>query len=207
MIAILDFGVGNVISIHKMLKYLGIQSAITHDINEIDHASHIILPGIGSFDVCMSKLKSAEFYPQLNRWILDEKKWILGICAGMQMLLEGSDEGEMPGLGWISGRVHRFDFNNKEVKPRVPHMGWNYVHPSKSDILLQGLEKPKFYFTHSYYCLPSDPDQASSFTDYGFRFVSSVHKGNIFGVQFHPEKSHKYGMKLFENFHNLIQHA
>ncbi len=199
MIAILDFGVGNITSIYNMLKRIGLNSKITNNPVEIEEASHIILPGVGSFDHCMNQIHAAPFYNHLHKWVFEDKKPILGVCVGHQMLFEKSEEGNMSGLGWVKGKVVKFNTQNSGL--RVPHMGWNFLSEfNENSPLFSGFEKPKFYFVHSYYSIPEKEDVILAKTEYGISFTCSVHQENIYGVQFHPEKSHKYGMKLYENF-------
>ncbi|MBK9255860.1 MAG: imidazole glycerol phosphate synthase subunit HisH [Saprospiraceae bacterium] len=198
MVAILNYNVGNIASINNMLNRIGIDSIITDDVEIINKATHLILPGVGSFDYCMSQIHKASFFNQLNKWIFDDKKIILGVCVGHQMLFEKSEEGDLPGLGWIKGKVVKFD---SKISFRVPHMGWNYLSEfDKNSLLFKGFENPKFYFVHSYYTIPESDEVSLAKTEYGVNFTCSVGYENIFGVQFHPEKSHKYGMKLYENF-------
>lgn len=199
MIAILDFGVGNITSIYNMLKRIGLQSQITNNPIEIESSTHIILPGVGSFDYCMNQIQAAPFYSYLQKWVFEDKKPILGVCVGHQMLFEYSEEGSKQGLGWVKGKVVKFDSQNTGL--RVPHMGWNYLSEFKSESpLFSGFERPKFYFVHSYYSIPENEMVTLAKTEYGSAFTCSVGQENIYGVQFHPEKSHKYGMKLYENF-------
>lgn len=199
MVAILNFNVGNITSIHNMLNRIGIHSVVTDEAEIIDKASHIILPGVGSFDHCMNQIHSAPFYSHLNKWVFQDKKPILGVCIGHQMLFESSEEGAIPGLGWIKGKVVKF--NSILSGLPVPHMGWNYISEfDKNSALFLGFENPKFYFVHSYYSIPASESVSLAKVSYGVNFTCSVGQDNIFGVQFHPEKSHKYGMKLYENF-------
>jgi imidazole glycerol-phosphate synthase subunit HisH len=200
VVAILNYNVGNITSIHNMLKRIGIDALITDDVEVIEKASHLILPGIGSFDYCMKQIHSAPFYNQLNKWVFQDKKPILGVCVGHQMLFEQSEEGVEPGLGWIKGKVTKFESSNLPGL-RIPHMGWNYLSEfDKQSPLFKGFENPKFYFVHSYYSQPETEEVTLAKAEYGINFTCSVGYENIFGVQFHPEKSHKYGMQLYENF-------
>lgn len=202
MIAILNYNVGNITSINNMLNRVGLNSVITADLNVIESASHLILPGVGSFDYCMKQLRQSPFYSHLNRLVFDDKKPILGVCVGHQMLFDKSEEGIESGLGWIKGKVVKFD--SKALNLRVPHMGWNYVDSyNTNDGLFEGLELAKFYFVHSYYCIPESPTSSIAKTKYGIEFTSAIKENNILGVQFHPEKSHRYGMKLYENFSKI----
>jgi imidazole glycerol-phosphate synthase subunit HisH len=201
MIAILNYGVGNIMSIANILKRNGIPAVLTQDVTEINAAERIILPGVGSFDHCMQQLYKAPFYEYLPRWAFEEKKPILGICVGMQMLFESSEEGSESGLGWIKGKVVKFDANIAPIK--IPHMGWNYVADTNNSSLFEGLERPKYYFVHSYYAQPTESQDIAATAEYGAPFTVAVRHGNIYGVQFHPEKSHRYGMQLLTNFANL----
>jgi glutamine amidotransferase len=200
MIAILDYGIGNVSSIKNMLKKIGAEAAITSDHSAIASATKIILPGVGHFDYCMSQLRTASFYPLFLRRALEEKIPVLGVCVGCQMLMESSEEGNTAGLGWIKGKVVRFDVSKARENIRIPHMGWTNVHPKKNDGIYKGILEPRYYFVHSYHLQCEDEGDVSATADYGYAFIASVERENIQGVQFHPEKSHKFGMQLYENF-------
>jgi glutamine amidotransferase len=197
MIAILNYGVGNILSIQNMYAKMGIESVITNDMEIINSAKRLILPGVGNFDHCMVKYRNSNFFSQVERLVLDDKKPILGICVGLQMLFERSEEGSENGLSWIKGEVVKFVENNNI---RIPHMGWNYVNPIGNNNLFSELINPKFYFVHSYYAKPKSNNEIIASTKYGTDFICAVKSGNILGVQFHPEKSHKYGMQLLKNF-------
>lgn len=202
MIVILDYGMGNPCSILNMIRRVGGQALIASDEKSISSASAIILPGVGSFDNGMQKLHTTGILLHLERRVLQDKVPFLGICLGMQLLFEKSQEGSMEGLGWIHGEVKRFDFTAVGKQGlKVPHMGWNVVQPTNYDSLFKGLEgESRFYFVHSYHAVCANQENALGITDYGYPFVSSVQHENIFGVQFHPEKSHRFGMMLFKNF-------
>ena len=200
MIAILDYGIGNVSSIKNMLKRIGVQSGITADNALIGSAEKIILPGVGHFDYCMKQLRAAPFYDLLQQRVLEEKVPILGVCVGCQMLMENSEEGNEPGLGWIEGKVVKFDMQKLPEGYKVPNMGWLDVDPRETS-LFREIDEPRFYFTHSYH-VQCAPAFISSTAVYGYEFAASVSMNNITGVQFHPEKSHRYGMKLYNNFVN-----
>jgi glutamine amidotransferase len=203
MIIIVDYKVGNLGSIYNMLKKIGVSSEITSDKDKISFASKLILPGVGSFDTGMKNLLELGLIDILSKKVLNEKVPVLGICLGMQLLTTKSEEGLLPGLGWVKGSAKKFVFN-KESELKVPHMGWNYVDQKKrSKLLFEMYDEARFYFVHSYYVDLDDENEVLTKTSHGFEFCSSLEKGNIFGVQFHPEKSHKYGMKLFKNFSNL----
>jgi imidazole glycerol-phosphate synthase subunit HisH len=200
MITIIDYKTGNLGSIQNILKRIGEQSVITSDKNTIEKATKIILPGVGSFDTGMSNLKSLDLIDVLNRKVLTEKTPVLGICLGMQLLSQSSEEGVLPGLGWIDATTVKFRFENTgEFKS--PHMGWNFIRQCKDSRLFNDMySDPRFYFVHAYYFNANEPADILSATSYEIEFTSAVEKGNILGVQFHPEKSHKFGMKLLKNF-------
>lgn len=202
MIIIVDYGMGNLGSIQNMFKRIGVQSKITSDPNEIISAKKILLPGVGAFDQAMKKINETGFKDILDKKAKVEKIPILGICLGMQLLTESSEEGVEKGLGWIQGKTIKFKFDNKKLK--VPHMGWNTVKIINSNSLTEGFnDEVKFYFVHSYYVKCEYRENVIFETEYGIGFDSAIHKDNIYGAQFHPEKSHKYGMKLLENFTRL----
>lgn len=201
MIAILDYGVGNLKSIYNMFKKVGIESIITSDIETIKKANKYILPGVGSFDYCITSLKNTLFFDTLEKEILEHKKPILGICLGMQLLTKSSEEGKEKGLGWIDAQTIKFDLEYKRLA--VPHMGWNKSYPTNTDSIFKGLEENRFYFVHSYYVVCNDERDVLATANYGKTFTCSIYKDNIYGVQFHPEKSHKFGMQLLKNFGEL----
>lgn len=201
MLTIVDYGLGNLGSIKNMLKKIGVESEITSDSEKIRSASKLILPGVGAFDNGMTNLKEAGLIDVLNKKVHDEKTPILGICLGMQLMTNSSEEGSEKGLGWINAETKKFDFSGTEKKYPVPHMGWEYVKAKKASRLLENMyDEPRFYFVHSYFVSVNNPVDALLETNYGFDYVSGFEKGNIVGVQFHPEKSHKFGMVLLKNF-------
>lgn len=200
MIAILDYGIGNVSSINNMLKRIGIDSMITSAQSDISAAEKIILPGVGSFDYCMTQLKKAPFFETLLNRVLDHKVPVLGVCVGCQMLMESSEEGVEAGLGWIKGKVVKFDPVRLPKDHKVPHMGWAGISSRDNCPLYTDADQPRYYFVHSYHVLCENEAEVTATANYGYEFTASVQKGNIYGVQFHPEKSHKFGMKLYENF-------
>jgi glutamine amidotransferase len=197
MIVIIDYNMGNVGSIYNMIKKLGYESRITSSLDEIKKANKIILPGVGSFDNGIMNLKKLGLLEILNYKVLQEKVPIIGICLGMQLMTKKSEEGKLEGLGWINGETIKFVSD----KYKVPHMGWNTVNIKKYSKLFEGMDgEIRFYFTHSYYVKCYDAEDTLTTTYYINEFVSSFERNNIVGVQFHPEKSHKFGMKVFRNF-------
>lgn len=200
MIAIIDFDMGNVGSIQNMLNKIGVESNITHDIEIIKNADKLILPGDGAFDTGMQNLKSFGLFEILNNEVLVNKKPILGICIGMQMLANTSKEGKEYGLGWIDADVESLE--NVSTNLKIPHMGWNSIEQNVSSVIFDNLQDDdlRFYFVHSYYMKCKLEKNVLAWTSYGDKFASMVIKENIVGVQFHPEKSHRYGMQLLNNF-------
>ena len=202
MIVILDYGVGNVSSIANMLKKNSIPCIITKDFEELINAEKIILPGVGHFDFCMNQLLKAPFYETLELIAREGEKTILGICVGCQMLMENSEEGNEKGLGWIKGKVVKFDNKKMLFQNRIPHMGWCNIRPKQKSLFYQGINEPRFYFAHSYHVICEDERNVTATAEYGYEFAASIQFNNIMGVQFHPEKSHSFGMKLYSNFVN-----
>ncbi len=200
MLVIVDYGVGNLGSILNMLKKIGVKAAVSSRGAEIAAADKLILPGVGAFDSGMAALDRSGLIPLLSKKVMQEKIPVLGICLGMQLLTRRSAEGKLPGLGWIDGETVKFSFpNQRELK--IPHMGWNGVSVRREDPLFCNMpDDPRFYFVHSYHVVCKDARDVAATTQYGYDFTSAVAKGNMYGVQFHPEKSHKFGMKLLENF-------
>ena len=203
MITIIDYGVGNLGSIKNMLKKAGFESVLASDITTLEKAEKVILPGIGAFDHCMQKFNASGMRQVVTEKVMQDKVPLLGICVGLQMLMENSEEGTEPGLGWISGKTVKFKKDGLgDLK--IPHMGWTDVKQSKPSALTNELgEQPRFYFVHSYHVSPHDPEDELLQANYGYDFTAAVNRDNIFGVQFHPEKSHKFGMKILENFARL----
>jgi len=201
---IVDYNVGNIGSIVNMFKKIGVKARLSSDKSEILAADKLLLPGVGSFDHGMKSLYQSGLIDVLNRKVLEDKTPILGICLGMQLLLSGSDEGSEPGLGWIKGRVKRFDFSKLPEKLKIPHMGWNVVYPKNNQCLFKYFdEEARFYFVHSYYVECEDSRDSLATTLYGDIFTSAVGRENVYGAQFHPEKSHRFGMQLLKNFVEL----
>jgi glutamine amidotransferase len=204
MIAIIDYGMGNLGSILNMLKRIGTQAVISSDAHVIDAADKIILPGVGAFDNGMQKLESSGLRVLLEESVLQNKKPILGICLGMQLMTHSSEEGTRPGLGWVEAITKRFNFTGDKINLKVPHMGWNHIRCLRPHKITTGLDlESRFYFVHSYYVDSSDESIVLAKSNHGFEFDSIIQKDNIIGVQFHPEKSHKFGMTLLKNFSEM----
>ncbi len=201
MITIIDYGAGNIKSIQNMLKKIGVASRISNSIDEIKVSEKLILPGVGHFDFGMSQLRKSGLVESLNQRVIVDKIPLLGICLGAQMLGLKSEEGVEPGLGWIDMDIVHFDTKQISATNKVPNMGWNYIKPVKNSVLLDGLdETSRFYFVHSYHMRPNNVEDVLCYSHYGYDFTSAVASKNIYGVQFHPEKSHKFGMQLLKNF-------
>jgi glutamine amidotransferase len=203
MIVIIDYGMGNTGSLQNMIRKAGGASEISSDLSKIARATKLILPGVGSFDNGMKKLKDTGIADVLNKRVLEEKIPILCICLGIQLITRSSEEGTLPGFGWIQAETVRFKFS-PNLNLRIPHMGWNTVVQKKESPLLRGLkEESRFYFVHSYHVNCASEEDVLTTTIYGFEFVSSIQHENIFATQFHPEKSHKFGLNLIKNFVEL----
>lgn len=202
MIVVIDFGVGNLGSILNMLNKVGAKAIISSEISDLENADKLVLPGVGSFDNGFIKLKEFGFIPVLNRKVINQKTPILGICLGMQLFTKRSEEGVMPGLGWLDAETIKFNFNNNDNNNlRIPHMGWNTISINREDPIFKDLkEEARFYFVHSYHLICNNEEDILAKTHYGYDFTSIVRKENILGAQFHPEKSHKFGMNLLRNF-------
>ena len=199
MITIVDYGMGNLGSIRNMLKKIGVDSEISADAARIAAATKLILPGVGAFDAGMEKLEASGLAKVIDERVTGAAVPVLGICLGMQLMARRSDEGVRPGLGWIDAEALRFEPLDPALK--VPHMGWNVVQPVRPAALTESLpDESRFYFVHSYHVRCRRPDDVLLTTPYGGAFHSGFHHGNIWGVQFHPEKSHKFGMQLLRNF-------
>jgi imidazole glycerol-phosphate synthase subunit HisH len=203
MITIIDYNIGNLTSIQNMLKKAGVKKVvISGDPKVILEADKLILPGVGHFDYGMKHLKESGLIEVLNNKVLDQKTPLLGICLGAQLLTTGSDEGTAAGLGWINAHTSRFDKEQLSSELKIPHMGWSDVQIVKASGLFEGMEKDenRFYFVHSYHITCQEKSDELVTADYGYRFTAGVERNNIMGVQFHPEKSHKFGMRLLYNF-------
>lgn len=197
MITIIDIG-GNVGSISNMLKRVGLKSKISSDANDIEIADRLILPGVGAFDSGMKEIHSKNLIEVLAKKVLTERTPILGVCLGMQLFTKRSEEGVLPGLGWIDAETTRFRTNL-----RIPHMGWNTLNRKDQPIFRNTPKGERFYFVHSYHVMCNDQSNVIATTNYGYDFASVIQKENIIGVQFHPEKSHRFGMTLLKNFSEI----
>lgn len=201
MVVIVDFGIGNLGSIKNILRRIGVDSIISSDSNDILSADKLILSGVGSFDHGMVQLHKSGLLPYLNEKVIQKETPILGICLGVQLFTQRSEEGQEPGLGWIEGETIGFDRSRLQPGHKIPHMGWTEVYGRKESRLFSGMyENSRFYFVHSFHLKLSNEQDQLLLADYGYEFTAGVEHQNILGVQFHPEKSHKYGIKLFENF-------
>lgn len=201
MIGIVNYGSGNIFAISNIYKRLNVEHIISANAKELESATHLILPGVGAFDETMRILNNNGLKDFLNEMVVDKQKPIMGICVGMQLLAEGSEEGLLEGFGWIKGTVKKFDSSKLKVKPFLPHLGWNtvelkYQHPIFSDID----HDRGFYFLHSYYYDCAFTEDVLGTTEYGIHYASAVRHSNVFGMQFHPEKSHQNGINIFRNF-------
>ena len=205
MVVVLDCGIGNITSVAKMINKAGGKALISNRREDIEIANAIIFPGVGAFDNGISKLKALESFELISQQVLQRNVPFLGICLGMQLLFESSEEGQLSGLGWIKGTVKRFSFNAHIDKAlKVPHMGWNLVNAGDASDLLKSDEEQRFYFVHTFHASSVDDEFVMGTTVYGYNFVSAVSKNNIYGVQFHPEKSHRFGLAFFKNFLKLV---
>jgi glutamine amidotransferase len=201
MIGILDYGVGNIKAFSNIFHFLNIPYRIIKDSKELRQMSRFILPGVGAFDSVMNKLESSCFLEELNEEVIHKKKPFLGVCVGMQILARMSEEGVKPGLDWIPGKVVKFKSGFEKQNVVVPQIGWNTIHFSEDEKIFKNIpQNSRFYFLHSFYYIPEHLENSLSTTDHGVLFSSAVRKNNIFGLQFHPEKSHKNGIILLRNF-------
>lgn len=201
MLTIIDYNTGNLGSIQNMLRKLGIGSQITNDAEKISLAEKLILPGVGHFDYGMAQLEKTGLIAVLNKKVLEEKTPILGICLGAQLLTQSSEEGVKTGLGWIKGKTVAFDRSKLTPNQKIPHMGWTDVSAYQQSRLFENMyDEPRFYFVHAYHLALENESDALVKANYGYDFPAGIEHENILGVQFHPEKSHKFGMRIMENF-------
>lgn len=203
MIALVDYGLGNIQAFANIYRRLGIDAWAASTASDLGRASKIILPGVGAFDWAMTRLHESGLRQALDDEVLGAKKPVLGVCVGMQMMARSSEEGVLPGLGWIDGTVVKFDTRLITGKTHLPHMGWNDVVPVGTENIFFGLDAPRFYFLHSYFMKPDREENILATSSYGVTFTSAAQSGNIYGTQFHPEKSHQWGVRLLKNFAEL----
>ena len=199
-IAVVDYGAGNIGSVLNLFSKIGARAVRASTPEQLLAAPRLLLPGVGAFDHCMKALSGSSLVPALNDAVRHRQTPFLGICVGFQMLFAGSDEGTLPGLNWLPGRVVAFDRSKLLAHHKIPHMGWNNIHFAKSHPLFASLDPARFYFVHSYHAVLDQTDDAIAYAQYGYDFCCAAGRDNIVGVQFHPEKSHRFGMQLFKNF-------
>lgn len=204
MITIIDYGLGNIRAFVNVYNRLNIVTKIARTTKDLQGSTKLILPGVGAFDQAMTLLNTSGMRGKLEELVLLDNIPVMGICVGMQILAKSSEEGILPGLGWIDGVVRKFDASTIPYKTRLPHMGWNTMSPCSDNQLLKGFSnESRFYFLHSYYFDCNDRNDIIATSEYGIKFSSAVNHKNIFGIQFHPEKSHSNGVSLLHNFANL----
>jgi glutamine amidotransferase len=200
MIVIVDHGMGNLGSVHNMLRKIGAEGVRTADPAMIRQADKIILAGIGAFDGAVGRLAELGLVDVLNEMVLERRVPTLGVCLGMQLMARSSEEGSQAGLGWLDAEVRRFSFPPGQGLP-VPHMGWEAVHLTRpSPLFADDGEERRFYFSHAYHLVCHDPGDVAATATYGYEFAAAVQRGNILGTQFHPEKSHVFGAELYRRF-------
>jgi glutamine amidotransferase len=205
MIVIIDSGMGNFGSVANMLRKVGADAIISSNVSTIEEADKLILPGVGSFDSVTKSMKERNLISVLTYKVLEKKTPILGICLGLQLFTQRSEEGQLPGLGWLKAETVRFRFEKSNSCLKIPHMGWNTVQEARPHPLLSEMDADsRFYFVHSHHIVCRDEGLVVANSYYGYPFASVVAHENILGVQFHPEKSHKFGMRFFQNFVRLI---
>ena len=203
MIGLISYGLGNIKAFENIYKKLNIPCMRVENPSDLEKVEKLILPGVGSFDNAMSKLIKSNLLDTINYKVKDEKIPILGVCVGMQIMSNSSEEGNLEGLGWIKGRVKKFKPSYFKSKPFNPHMGWNSISQRNESKIFNNIQSLKFYFLHSYYLDPELNSNIISSTNYGLDFCSAINQDNIWATQFHPEKSHNSGIKLLENFSKL----
>lgn len=204
MIGIINYGSGNIAALVNIFKQQKIAHCLCNSPDELASADRFLLPGVGAFDPTMNQLTGSGMLSALHAQVFEYRKPVLGICVGMHLLAEGSDEGEVPGLGWIKGWVRQIDTSRLNAPPHLPHMGWNEIRPYGSSQLLDGIDTVRgFYFLHSYYFDAQSKDDVSATVSYGGELPCAVERGLVYGVQFHPEKSHSNGVRLLTNFAKL----
>lgn len=201
MIVVIDYDTGNVGSVLNMLKKVGAKAVVSRDPHVLRDAEKLVLPGVGAFDEAMGNLHRFGLFDTLNELVLERQTPILGVCLGAQLMARSSEEGSLPGLGWLNARIVRFQARDG-VGLRIPHMGWNVVEPQMpGGGIFDGVVQPmRFYFVHSYHMAPDDPELELASSYHGYRFTSALARKNILSMQFHPEKSHKFGLQVYRNF-------
>tara|TARA_B100000212_G_scaffold340621_1_gene321719 strand:- start:390 stop:1010 length:621 start_codon:yes stop_codon:yes gene_type:complete len=201
LITILDYGLGNIKAFEQVFKNMGRNAIIVSNSEDLKKATKIVLPGVGSFDWAMKMLNNSGLKETLNELVIEKKIDILGVCVGMQIMAKKSEEGNLPGLGWIDAEIKKINTLKCKKKLSLPHMGWNDVTIiNKKSRLFKGFDNPLFYFLHSYYIVPNCDSDVAAYSSYVHKFPVSIEFDNIFGTQFHPEKSHGWGEKLLKNF-------
>ena len=204
MIGIVDYGLGNISAFANIYKQLNVPFKPVKSADDFTAVSKLILPGVGAFDYAMQLLNESGMRDKLDDMVLNQKVPVLGVCVGMQIMADSSEEGVMPGLGWVSGSVRKIDVAKLTHKPTIPHMGWNQVQPKKDIDVFAGIDYEQgFYFLHSYYFSADDKNDILAVADYAGEFSCAVHTDNIYGFQFHPEKSLLNGVTLLKNFANI----
>jgi glutamine amidotransferase len=201
MIAIVDYGIGNLASIENIIRHIGGEAKVTCEKEVILSADGVLLPGVGSFDACVTGLRRSGLLPAIEQQAFVSRVPILGICVGMQMMAYSSEEGNEPGLGWFDARVQRL---NPGGGLKVPHMGWGSVSAREDSVLFSEDPNKRFYFVHSYHVVCKQDSDVEALACYGAPFTAAIAKDNLYGVQFHPEKSHQHGMRLFENYLGIV---
>lgn len=199
-VTLINYGLGNIQAFANIFKRLNIQVQVAATASDLECAERLVLPGVGSFDWAMTRLDQSGLREALDGMVLQKHVPVLGVCVGMQIMAHRSEEGNLPGLGWIDADVVRFNQKNVEQTFSLPHMGWNDVQPQSENCLFKGIKSPRFYFLHSYCIVPRQTADVLAVSQYSSEFVAAVRCGHIFGTQFHPEKSHQWGIDLLRNF-------
>ncbi len=203
MVTIVDYGLGNIQALVNIYTRLNIPVAVGNSPAKLEAAARLVLPGVGAFDWAMNRLNNSGLRQVLDELVLKQRKPVLGICVGMQMMAERSEEGVLPGLGWIPGQVIRFKPQQSGPRLNLPHMGWNDVVPLDHSTVFKDLPAPRYYFLHSYHIVAAERAHVLCEAEYGYKFTAAVRADNVFGAQFHPEKSHNWGVELLKNFARL----
>jgi imidazole glycerol-phosphate synthase subunit HisH len=201
-VTLIDYGVGNIRAFANIYSRLNIPVAIAQTASQIAAAERLVLPGVGAFDWAIKRLNESGMRDAIDKQVLEKRVPVIGVCVGMQMMAKSSDEGELAGLGWFDAHVAKFSPRSNSTTP-LPHMGWNDVEPKNGAELFRGLDQPRYYFLHSYIVEPANADDLLATTNYGGSFASAIQRQNIYGTQFHPEKSHNWGISLLRNFAEL----